>query len=666
MAQNEIDIKILAKDLASGVIKGVTGAVQGLAKTTASVASSYVDFGKTIATAGSIALGAGVAGLTAVGIAAVKSADELKQNRIAFETMTGSAQQASQLLKDIKKFGLSTPFENKDLVSGAKQLLAYGFSVKQIIPTMKDLGDISAGIGMDKLPVLIRALGQVTAKGKLMGGEFLQIRETGLNLTPVLAKMRGVTEKAFNAKDISAWNISAKEVQIAMNKIATSQFGGLMEKQSKTVSGLLSNLQDFGAGLLNTIGGIDDAGNIIAGGLMDEFSTGLQELFSIIDSNGPAITAFAQNLSKVFGSIVAFGKGLFIAIQNGDAFNDWFGHISDNFPAAQKYVEKFQYALQFVMDFIKNHKDEVVQFFKIFGSIVGFAALLGIITALVNPFTLVLAAIAAISFAVVLLGKLWNENFLGIQDKTTAFLGILQSIWGWIQNFLIPMFILLGQAVVGIIMFLVDTWNRLNLTGIIISGFKLVWDYIVFVLTMIMKSFEIFSLVLQGRWGEAFTKMGEFATTLWEGVKKTFSNAADFIGNVFKGIVGIVKGVINAGIIDPINGAINGLNKVLDEAKKLPGVGGLINNVSQIPRLAQGVNRVPQNMLAMIHKDEAVVPARMNPYNPNASQSGGMGGGVTVIIQGTVNGVDHLVEVVTKAVEEALARKNKLARFNQG
>jgi hypothetical protein len=42
--------------------------------------------------------------------------------------------------------------------------------------------------------------------------------------------------------------------------------------------------------------------------------------------------------------------------------------------------------------------------------------------------------------------------------------------------------------------------------------------------------------------------------------------------------------------------------------------GGMVN----IPKFEKGINMVPANMLAMLHKNEAVVPANMNPFNPNA------------------------------------------------
>ncbi len=42
-----------------------------------------------------------------------------------------------------------------------------------------------------------------------------------------------------------------------------------------------------------------------------------------------------------------------------------------------------------------------------------------------------------------------------------------------------------------------------------------------------------------------------------------------------------------------------------------------------IPAFATGINRVPYDMVAQIHKDEAIVPAAFNPFNPGAQRFGG-------------------------------------------
>jgi hypothetical protein len=52
--------------------------------------------------------------------------------------------------------------------------------------------------------------------------------------------------------------------------------------------------------------------------------------------------------------------------------------------------------------------------------------------------------------------------------------------------------------------------------------------------------------------------------------------------------------------------------------------GGLVG----IPKFEAGINVVPSDMLAMIHKNEAVIPANMNPFNPNATSSAVASGSV--------------------------------------
>ena len=102
----------------------------------------------------------------AMGVAFLKGAGEIEQVEIAFETMLQSGEKADQLMKEITEFASKTPFELTGLIESSKKLLAFGFGADEIIDKMTVLGNISAGVGRDKLPSLILAFGKIEPKAK--------------------------------------------------------------------------------------------------------------------------------------------------------------------------------------------------------------------------------------------------------------------------------------------------------------------------------------------------------------------------------------------------------------------------------------------------------------------------------------------------------------------
>lgn len=123
-----------------------------------------------------------------------------------------------------------------------------------------------------------------------------------------------------------------------------------------------------------------------------------------------------------------------------------------------------------------------------------------------------------------------------------------------------------------------------------------------------------------------FNKVWEGLKTITDGIKQMFSN-------VFSAIANIVKAPINW-IIDGINSFIRGLNKI-KIPNWVPGVGGKGLNFKEIPKLNIGTNYVPDDTLAMVHKGEAVIPKKFNPYaNGVSSQTlGAMTGGMSPVIK---------------------------------
>jgi len=235
---NKIEILVVAKDLASkaiGTTKKGLDSFGASAKKVSDIISKYAKIAL-VGLAGSFA---------AAGFAAVKASGEFEQHRIAFETMLGSAEKADKLLKDITRFAATTPFELPGLIEASKKLLAFGISAGDIIPTMRSLGDIAAGIGMDKLPTLTAAFGKIKTKGKATMEELNMLLEAGVPILDELAAGFGVsTEQLF--KMISNGKVGFADVEAAIKRLTTGsgRFAGLMDKQSRSFFGIISNIKD--------------------------------------------------------------------------------------------------------------------------------------------------------------------------------------------------------------------------------------------------------------------------------------------------------------------------------------------------------------------------------------------------------------------------------------
>jgi TP901 family phage tail tape measure protein len=105
---------------------------------------------------------------------------------------------------------------------------------------------------------------------------------------------------------------------------------------------------------------------------------------------------------------------------------------------------------------------------------------------------------------------------------------------------------------------------------------------------------------------------------------------------------------------DIIRGATGGFLK--GGKIRIPGfAGGAYVNPTysanmSIPTFDSGINMVPADMLAMIHKNEAVVPANMNPFNPNANNA--TMGGATFNITNNINGFDGDINQLSRMVTQ--------------
>ena len=283
-------------------------------------------------TSGLAKIGGLVGGLTGLGAAgsiiggfvkALTGAAEMETTTVAFETLIGSASQAAATLEGLKKFGAETPFEFPELADAGKKLLAFGSGAGALVPELRMLGDLSAGIGAP-IGELAELYGKARTQGRLMAEDVNQLTGRGIPVIAEFAKQFGVSTAEVRGL-VESGKIGFPQLQQALGSLTSEggRFFEMTKKQSTTAAGLWSTLQDsigevlreFGKPILTELKSFLTDGIAAAGGLVAKAQEFGQE---IADALAIARELYAQgNLGEAFGAglRVAFLSALDLLIK---------------------------------------------------------------------------------------------------------------------------------------------------------------------------------------------------------------------------------------------------------------------------------------------------------------------------------------------------------------
>lgn len=197
--------------------------------------------GRTLRAAGGLALrgaaiaagGAGLLGgwLTG-GVIGVGS--KFEQFQIVLENTEGSALKAKRAMAWVKDFSKRTPYELEDVMEAFVALKAFG--IDPTAGALESLGNASSGMNKP----LMQAI-EMMADAQT--GEFERLKEFGVRAKQTGDKVAFTYMKAGREVTVTSRK-SAAEIQRALMGIFDARFGGMMDRQSRTLAGLWSNLKD--------------------------------------------------------------------------------------------------------------------------------------------------------------------------------------------------------------------------------------------------------------------------------------------------------------------------------------------------------------------------------------------------------------------------------------
>lgn len=191
--------------------------------------------GKTVAKgAAVVATGVLAIGAAAVGTG-VKMGNELEKAELQFETLTGSAQKAEKIVKDLFTFAKRTPFETGPVIEAARTLQTFGGDALNTSKSLTLVGDAAAATSSEITEVSFwvgRAYSAIQS-GKPFGEAAMRLQELAILSPKARDEMEKLQKEGASASEV--WRVMEGDL---------SKFNGAMAKQAGTWEGLTSTLSD--------------------------------------------------------------------------------------------------------------------------------------------------------------------------------------------------------------------------------------------------------------------------------------------------------------------------------------------------------------------------------------------------------------------------------------
>jgi hypothetical protein len=295
---------------------------------------------------------------------------QVEQLNIAFSVLLKSQEKADNLMDDIKKVAIASPiFSFVSLAKSAKEMVAYGFSVDEVLNEIQMLGDVASGVGMP-LGDLTYVYGTLKSQGRAITRDIMQFTGRGIPIIEELAKILKVD--ATQIKNlVEEGKVGFPQVQQAFKNmtIQGGRFSGMAEKIGTSLGGLWANftesislmLSDIGKQMLPFFKRIMSSLLSVFSWLNENISPIMKTIIFVITTITLAIIPLTLLISlinlellPVYGTILLIA-GILALI--GLAFDDIYTYIKGGDSLIGKWLppfETFKFIIKDIQEIFKN------------------------------------------------------------------------------------------------------------------------------------------------------------------------------------------------------------------------------------------------------------------------------------------------------------------------
>ena len=223
------------------------------------------------------------------------SASSMEGYRNTLKVVMKDTELAGKKIKEAVEFANSTPFETDEIVAGMVKLESYGISSSNEVMTM--VGDMAGVMG--------KSFDQaVEAVADAQTGELERLKEFGITKNMIVEHaektMAGI--EIVNAK---GQIVNQEKFNEAMFSLMKERYAGGMELQAKTAKGVLSTTAGMIGNIMSILGGVDEYGYVIEGGLLDTVKNVVEKInnkLKELNDNG-TIKKWQENIKNAIGAV---------------------------------------------------------------------------------------------------------------------------------------------------------------------------------------------------------------------------------------------------------------------------------------------------------------------------------------------------------------------------